>query len=80
MLTPDVIRVIELANLIGGTYIIGLSSHWRKLERESMRDIFLQHYLEPTPGREYRRNVSTCIVMYMLYLCQTTLYLIFIIT
>lgn len=51
-------RVIELANLIGGTYIIGLSSHWRKLERESVRDIFLQHYLEPKQGREVRREVS----------------------
>lgn len=27
-------RVIELANLMGNTYIIGLASHWRKLERE----------------------------------------------
>jgi hypothetical protein len=39
-------RVIELASLMGGTYVTGLSSHWRKLERESCRDIFLQNYLK----------------------------------
>ena len=50
-------RVIELANLMGGTYIIGLSSHWRKLERESCRDIFLHNYLEPKQSREIRKNI-----------------------
>ena len=54
-------RVIELANLIGCTYIIGLASHWRKLERESRRDIFLQHYLEPKQSREIRKAIySKC--------------------
>lgn len=50
-------RVIELANLMGGTYVIGLSSHWRKLERESCRDIFLHNYLEPKQSREIRKNI-----------------------
>jgi hypothetical protein len=50
-------RVIELANLMGGTYIPGLSSHWRKLERESARDVFLHSYLEPKQSREMRKNV-----------------------
>lgn len=50
-------RVIELANLMGNTYVIGLSSHWRKLERESCRDIFLHNYLEPKQGREMRKNI-----------------------
>ena len=50
-------RVIELANLMGGTYVIGLSSHWRKLERESRRDIFLGSYLEPRQTREIRRSM-----------------------
>lgn len=50
-------RVIELASLIGSTYIIGLSSHWRKLERESSRDIFLHYFLEPKQSREVRRNL-----------------------
>lgn len=50
-------RVIELANLIGCTYIIGLASHWRKLERESRRDIFLQHFLEPKQSREIRKAI-----------------------
>lgn len=54
-------RVIELANLIGCTYVIGLASHWRKLERESRRDIFLQHYLEPKQSREIRQAIySKC--------------------
>ena len=54
-------RVIELANLMGNTYVIGLSSHWRKLERESSRDIFLHNYLEPKQSREIRRNIySKC--------------------
>jgi hypothetical protein len=53
--------VIELANLIGCTYVIGLASHWRKLERESRRDIFLQHYLEPKQSREIRKAIySKC--------------------
>jgi hypothetical protein len=50
-------RVIELANLIGCTYIIGLASHWRKLERESRRDIFLQQFLEPRQTREIRKAI-----------------------
>jgi hypothetical protein len=50
-------RVAELANLMGTTYVIGLSSHWRKLERESSRDIFLHNYLEPKTSREIRRNI-----------------------
>ena len=54
-------RVTELANLMGNTYIIGLSSHWRKLERESGRDIFLQNFLEPAQSREIRKNIySKC--------------------
>lgn len=54
-------RVIELANLMGNTYVIGLSSHWRKLERESSRDIFLHNYLEPKQSREIRKNIySKC--------------------
>jgi superfamily II DNA or RNA helicase len=51
-------RVIELANLMGGTYIVSMSSHWRKLERESCRDIFLHNYLEPKQSREVRRSIN----------------------
>jgi hypothetical protein len=50
-------RLTELANLMGNTYITGLSSHWRKLERESSRDIFLQSLLEPKQSREIRKNI-----------------------
>ena len=54
-------RVTELANLMGGVYVTGLSSHWRKLERESCRDIFLHNYLEPKQSREIRRTIySKC--------------------
>lgn len=38
-------RVIELASLVGGTYVAGCSTHWRRLERESSRDIFLHYFL-----------------------------------
>ena len=50
-------RVIELANLIGNAYVIGLSNHWRNLEKESGRDIFLSNFLEPKQSREIRRNI-----------------------
>jgi hypothetical protein len=50
-------RVTELASLMGCTYVIGLSSHWRKLERESGRDIFLHNFLEPKQSREIRRSI-----------------------
>ena len=48
--------MIELANLMGICYVLGLSSHWRKLEKESSRDIFLHNYLEPKKSREIRHN------------------------
>jgi len=53
-------RVIELANLMGICYVLGLSSHWRKLEKESSRDIFLHNYLEPKKSREIRDNGYKC--------------------
>ncbi|GKY91341.1 hypothetical protein MPSEU_000106300 [Mayamaea pseudoterrestris] len=51
-------RVTELASLMGGTYVTGLSSHWRKLEKESGRDIFLSSYLEPKQSREVRKMID----------------------
>lgn len=62
-------RVIELANLMGNTYICGLSGHWRKLEKESMRDIFLCNYLEPQQGREVRKAVFDCSQGYLDIAC-----------
>ncbi|KAL9190563.1 hypothetical protein ACHAXT_000269 [Thalassiosira profunda] len=50
-------RVIELANLMGNAYVIGLSNHWRNLEKESGRDIFLTTFLEPKQSREIRKNI-----------------------
>ena len=49
-------RVIELANLMGGAYITSQRSHWRKNERESGRDTFLDLWLEPSRSRMYRRE------------------------
>ena len=66
-------RVIELANLIGCTYVIGLASHWRKLERESRRDIFLQHFLEPKQSREIRQAIySKCQEYLKVACCRNT--------
>jgi hypothetical protein len=62
-------RVIELANLMGNTYVIGLSSHWRKLEKESGRDIFLHNYLEPKTSREIRSNVYKKCQDYLVTAC-----------
>lgn len=50
-------RVIELANLMGNAYVIGLSNHWRNLEKQSGRDIFLSNFLEPKQSREIRKNI-----------------------
>ena len=50
-------RVIELANLMGCAYITGLSNHWRNLEKESGRDIFLGSLLAPKQRREVRKNM-----------------------
>lgn len=51
------LAVIELANLVGNAYVIGLSNHWRNLEKESGRDIFLTNFLEPKTSREIRKNI-----------------------
>lgn len=62
-------RVMELASLMGNTYVIGLSSHWRKLERESCRDIFLHNYLEPKQSREVRKHIQAKCQMYLDVAC-----------
>lgn len=62
-------RVIELASLIGCSYVLGLSSHWRKLERESCRDIFLHYYLEPKQSRVIRRNLYSQCQKYITTAC-----------
>ena len=65
--------MIELSNLIGCTHIIGLASHWRKLERESRRDIFLQHFLEPKQSREIRKAIySKCQEYLEVACCRNT--------
>ena len=62
-------RVTELANLMGGTYLTGAAHHWRKEERESGRDIFLNQQ-EATKSREYRRAVQDACHAYVKEACQ----------
>lgn len=62
-------RVTELANLMGGIYVTGLSSHWRKLEKESGRDIFLSSYLEPRQSREVRKVINKSCQKYLDLAC-----------
>lgn len=42
---------------MGNTYITGQNSHWRKLERESKRDIFLDELNTDVKFRDYRQMV-----------------------
>eukprot|EP00977_Amphora_coffeiformis_P008979 scaffold2033_cov164-Amphora_coffeaeformis.AAC.18 len=62
-------RVTELANLMGGTYLTGAAHHWRKEERESGRDFFLNQQ-EGTRSREYRCAVQEACHSYVREACQ----------
>lgn len=62
-------RVTELANLMGGTYLTGAAHHWRKEERESGRDLFLNQQ-EATRSREYRCAVQEACHSYVHEACQ----------
>jgi hypothetical protein len=62
-------RVTELANLMGGTYLTGGAHHWRKEERESGRDIFLNQQ-EGTKSREYRCAIQAACHSYVKEACQ----------
>ena len=62
-------RVTELANLMGGTYLTGGAHHWRKEERESGRDLFLNHQ-EGVRSREYRCAVQEACHSYVSQACQ----------
>lgn len=62
-------RVTELANLMGGTYLTGAAHHWRKEERESGRDLFLNQQ-EGTRSREYRCAVQEACHTYVKEACQ----------
>ena len=62
-------RVTELANLMGGTYLTGAAHHWRKEERESGRDLFLNQQ-EAFRSREYRCAVHTSCHSYVNQACQ----------
>jgi hypothetical protein len=62
-------RVCELANLMAGTYLTGASHHWRKEERESGRDLFLNQQ-EGARSREYRCAVQAACHSYVKVACQ----------
>jgi hypothetical protein len=49
-------RTTELASLMGGMYVMGSASHWRKNERASGRDIFLDSHADVPPSREWREK------------------------
>jgi hypothetical protein len=61
--------VTELANLMGGTYVTGAAHHWRKEERESGRDMFLNQ-TEGVRSREYRCAVQEAAHLYVQEACQ----------
>lgn len=60
----------ELANLMGGTYLTGSAHHWRKEERESGRDIFLNQQEEGSKSREYRCAIQESCHTYVREACQ----------
>lgn len=62
-------RVTELANLMGGTYLTGAAHHWRKEERESGRDLFLNQQ-DGFHSREYRCAVQKSCHSYIREACQ----------
>eukprot|EP00934_Nitzschia_sp_Nitz4_P001526 Nitzschia sp. Nitz4//scaffold16_size188269//113894//121049//NITZ4_001800-RA/size188269-processed-gene-0.61-mRNA-1//1//CDS//3329538544//1526//frame0 len=62
-------RVTELASLMGGTYVTGAAHHWRREERDSGRDLFLNQQ-EPTRSREYRCAVQESCHTYVREACQ----------
>ena len=62
-------RVTELANLMGGTYLTGGAHHWRKEERESGRDLFLNQQ-EGVRSREYRCAIQKACHEYVSQACQ----------
>jgi hypothetical protein len=51
----DELRVTEMASLCGGVYVMGAKTHWRTLERASLRDQFLLAQ-EPLPSTQYRQD------------------------
>lgn len=62
-------RVTELANLMGGTYLTGAAHHWRKEERESGRDLFLNQQ-DAVFSRENRCAVQEACHSYVKEACQ----------
>ena len=63
-------RVTDLASLMGGTYLTGSAHHWRKEERESDRDLFLNQQEEGSMSREYRCAVQESCHAYVREACQ----------
>ena len=53
-----------------GTYLTGSAHHWRKEERESGRDIFLNQQEEGSKSREYRCAIQESCHTYVREACQ----------
>lgn len=63
-------RVIELANLMGGTYLTGSANHWRKHESDSDRNMFLDKQEEGSKSREYTDAQSKSCHAFIREACQ----------
>lgn len=59
----------ETMQLMGGTYLTGACDHWRKEERESGRDLFLNQQ-EGNRSREYRCAIQAACHSYVKKACQ----------
>ena len=57
-------------SLSKGTYLTGSAHHWRKEERESGRDIFLNQQEEGSKSREYRCAIQESCHAYVREACQ----------
>ena len=53
-----------------GTYLTGSAHHWRREERESGRDIFLNQQEEGSKSREYRCAIQESCHAYVREACQ----------
>jgi len=62
-------RITEMANLMGGTYLTGAENHWRREERESGRDMFL-NLQQSKRSRDYRCAVQDAAHKYVQVACQ----------
>ena len=58
-------RITETAALCSGAYVCGAGTHWRRLERAGVRDIFLDHRCD-TPSDEYKAQCARHAAAYLM--------------